>query len=93
VAGRPPLRIPPSVQLRRLYVDTATPSRHALAGAVATFGAGHVLYGTDSPPLTTPLQRSLDLIAELPGPPSLRQGIREDNARALFGLGPDPEGY
>src|SRR5215471_3401572 len=57
-AGGPP--VPPiSAQLRRLYVDTATPSRIALAAAAEVFGPEHLLFGTDSPPLTSPLQGSL----------------------------------
>ncbi|WP_018681519.1 amidohydrolase family protein [Actinokineospora enzanensis] len=69
-----------SEQLRRIYVDSATPNAHAIRAAVDVFGPGHVLFGTDSPPLATPLDRALDLVS------GLDSAIRADNARALFGL-------
>jgi predicted TIM-barrel fold metal-dependent hydrolase len=90
--NRPRLTTAPSELLRRLYVDTATPSLQALLAALATFGAGHLLFGTDSPPLTTPLGHALELIRRLPGPPEHRRAITDDNARALFGLPPATDG-
>jgi predicted TIM-barrel fold metal-dependent hydrolase len=56
----------PSELLRRVYVDTATPSQAALAAAIGTFGAGQVLFGTDSPPLAAPLESALDTVGSLP---------------------------
>ncbi|HEX9338158.1 MAG TPA: amidohydrolase family protein [Pseudonocardiaceae bacterium] len=78
---------PISRQLARLYVDTATPSRLALAAAAEVFGPEHLLFGTDSPPLTAPLDRTLDMVAALDVTERQRDSIREGTARALFGLG------
>ena len=72
--------------LRRLYVDTATPSRLALTGALSTFGADRMLFGTDSPPLATPLDAALTAIDRLPLNDSQRAGVLRGNAAALFGL-------
>jgi 6-methylsalicylate decarboxylase len=75
-----------SRQLSRIYVDTATPSRLALAAAVEVFGPEHLLFGTDSPPLTAPLTTLLDLIERLDVSPGQRDRIRQGTARELFGL-------
>src|SRR5215475_6237746 len=72
--------------LRRLYVDTATPSRLALAGALETFGADRLLFGTDSPPPTAPLADALARVAELPMSSAELSGVLAANAHALFGL-------
>jgi len=61
-------------------------------GALETFGAGRMLFGTDSPPLTTPLRQALDLVAALPTTPGQRADITEHNARRLFGLETAPGG-
>jgi len=78
---------PPSAALRRVYVDTATPSRLALAAAQQAFGTERLLFGTDSPPLTTPLTAALDLVAGLSVPARDKDAILAGNARRLFGLG------
>jgi aminocarboxymuconate-semialdehyde decarboxylase len=77
-----------SVALRRLYVDTATPSRLALAGAVETFGVDRMLFGTDSPPLAGPLPAAVDLVSRLPVSPPGRERVLRTNAERLFGLAP-----
>jgi predicted TIM-barrel fold metal-dependent hydrolase len=74
--------------LRRLYVDTATPSRLALTGALSTFGADRMLFGTDSPPLTAPLADALARVAELPLSSAEIGQVLAGNAQALFGLAP-----
>ncbi|HEX3784202.1 MAG TPA: amidohydrolase family protein [Pseudonocardiaceae bacterium] len=83
---------PISRQLSRLYVDTATPSQLALAAAAEVFGPEHLLFGTDSPPLTSPLQATLDMVARLDVTEAQRDAIRAGTARELFGLteGPTP---
>jgi aminocarboxymuconate-semialdehyde decarboxylase len=40
---------PPTTYLKRIYVDTVVFTPHQLAALVATFGADHVLLGTDYP--------------------------------------------
>jgi predicted TIM-barrel fold metal-dependent hydrolase len=90
--GGPPavtLTSKPSEQLRRIYVDTATPSRAALAAAIGTFGAGQVLFGTDSPPLAAPLESALDSISALPetvASAADKAAILGQNANKLFRL-------
>ncbi len=87
VGGPPVSDVPPiSGQLRRLYVDTATPSRIALAAAAEVFGPEHLLFGTDSPPLTSPLQATLDLVNSLDVTEAQRAAIHAGTARELFGL-------
>ena len=77
---------PVSEQLRRIYVDTATPSPVALAAALEVFGADRMLFGTDSPPLATPLDAALAAIDRLPLNDSQRARVLSGNARSLFGL-------
>ena len=90
--GGPPavtLTSKPSELLRRIYVDTATPSRAALAAAIGTFGAGQVLFGTDSPPLAAPLEAALDSVAALPetvASAADKAAILGQNASKLFRL-------
>lgn len=81
-----PDTVPASSRLRDIYVDTATPSAIGLSAAVEVFGAAHVLFGTDSPPLTTPLENALAMIGRLDIAPADRTGILSGNARELFGL-------
>ncbi|MGW1606410.1 amidohydrolase family protein [Streptomyces eurythermus] len=82
----PKLPHPPSSYFERIWADTATPSPRALDLAVATFGAGRMLFGTDSPPLPTPsVGGAVRLVEALPVTAEQRHGIREGNARRLFG--------
>lgn len=77
---------PASTWLRKIYVDTATPSALALSASVDVFGPGHVLFGTDSPPLATPLTRALEMVGQLGVAAAERDRILGGNARELFGL-------
>lgn len=77
---------PASTQLLNIYVDTATPSELGLSASVDVFGPGHVLFGTDSPPLTTPLAQALAMVGRLDVAPAERARILGGNARELFGL-------
>jgi predicted TIM-barrel fold metal-dependent hydrolase len=72
--------------LRRLYVDTATPSPLALAGALETFGPDRMLFGTDSPPLTTSLEQALTRVRELRLSTEDTERVLAGNARELFNL-------
>lgn len=77
---------PPSTYLSRIWVDTATPSPAALALAAGRFGPDRMLLGTDSPPLPPDRsQRTVELLDALGLDDKQRQGIRRDNAIALFG--------
>lgn len=86
-APQAPAGPPMSAQLTRLYVDTATPSDLALAAAARVFSPEHLLFGTDSPPLTAPLSSTLDLVSRLDVTEEQRERIRHRTARELFGLG------
>jgi predicted TIM-barrel fold metal-dependent hydrolase len=77
---------PISSQLRQIYVDTATPSLPALRAALEVFGPDHLLFGTDSPPLATPLDTALAMIDQLGLSDVDRTKVLGGNAAALFGL-------
>jgi predicted TIM-barrel fold metal-dependent hydrolase len=77
---------PLSAQLRQIYVDTATPSVPALRAAVEVFGPDRMLFGTDSPPLATPLDAALDSIAALGLSEQDEAKVLRGNATELFGL-------
>jgi predicted TIM-barrel fold metal-dependent hydrolase len=77
---------PPSATLRRVYVDTATPSEPALLAALQTFGADRLLFGTDAPPLTSPLAAALGAVARLPVTARDKDRILGGNACRVFGL-------
>ncbi|HEX4703180.1 MAG TPA: amidohydrolase family protein [Pseudonocardiaceae bacterium] len=77
---------PISRQLSRIYVDTATPSQLSLAAAAEVFGPDHLMFGTDSPPLATPLPAALAMLDQLDVTAAQRDRIRTGTARELFGL-------
>jgi aminocarboxymuconate-semialdehyde decarboxylase len=77
---------PPSTYLRRVYVDTANSSVENHLANIALMGAEHMLFGTDSPPLATPLEEAIGMVRQLPLSESEQQGVLEGNARRLFGL-------
>jgi aminocarboxymuconate-semialdehyde decarboxylase len=92
-AGRPPMAQytnkitqPPSIYLRRVYVDTANSSVPNHLANLELMGADRMLFGTDSPPLATPLQDAIAMVDGLPISATEKQGILEGNARRLFGL-------
>ena len=80
------LERPPSEALRRVYVDTATPSPAALAAAAETFGPERMVFGTDSPPLSGSLTAYTDRVERLPVAEQDKERVRAGNARGLFGL-------
>jgi aminocarboxymuconate-semialdehyde decarboxylase len=77
---------PPSAYLRRVYVDTANSSVPNHLANLELMGADHMLFGTDSPPLATPLHDAIATVDGLPISAAEKQGILEGNARRLFGL-------
>lgn len=82
----PPAGPPPSQALRRVYVDTANESQANQLGNLELVGAEHMLFGTDSPPLTSPIADAIARVRELPISDADKQRILEQNARDLFGL-------
>ena len=77
---------PPSTYIRKFYVDTASMSEAAMQANLQTLGAEHLLFGSDSPPLATPLRMLVDRINALPISEDEKQQIRAENARRLFKL-------
>jgi predicted TIM-barrel fold metal-dependent hydrolase len=80
---------PPSAFLRNVYVDTANSSVPGHLANLELMGAEHLLFGTDSPPLATPLEDAIALVEALPISDDERRQVLEGNARRLFGLGSD----
>ncbi|MGA2165623.1 MAG: amidohydrolase family protein, partial [Solirubrobacteraceae bacterium] len=77
---------PPSTYLRRVYVDTANSSVPNHLANLELMGADRMLFGTDSPPLATPLRDAIAKVEGLPLSVAEKQGILEHNARRLFAL-------
>jgi aminocarboxymuconate-semialdehyde decarboxylase len=76
----------PSTFLKRVYVDTANSSVPNHLANLELMGPEHLLFGTDSPPLATPLEDAISLVEELPVRKEAKQRIFEGNARRLFGF-------
>jgi aminocarboxymuconate-semialdehyde decarboxylase len=76
----------PSAYVYRLYVDTAGMSLPGLRSNLQTLGPERLLFGSDSPPLATPLNEAIDLITELVDSEDARQRIFSGNAQRLFKL-------
>jgi aminocarboxymuconate-semialdehyde decarboxylase len=92
-AGGPPIaryanqiKAPPTQYLRNVYVDTANLSAPNQLANIALMGADRMLFGTDSPPLATPLEACIAQINDLPIGDADKNRILGANARELFGL-------
>ncbi|MFH8475470.1 amidohydrolase family protein [Streptomyces sp. NPDC018000] len=85
-----PSSTPPSADpggaLRRMYVDTSTFSPAHLGLNAEVLGPERMLFGTDSPPMSVPLEEFIRLIEKLPVDKASRQLILGGNAEALFDL-------
>jgi aminocarboxymuconate-semialdehyde decarboxylase len=77
---------PPSSYLAKVYVDTTSHNPAVLAADVALMGAEHVLFGTDFPPASTPLEAALGVVRGLGLDGAAVDGVLGGNARALFKL-------
>ena len=88
--GPPPAEAPggppPSEVLRRVYVDTATSSRHSLQADVDVLGSDRMMFGTDSPPTSTPLDSALGAVRGLGLPDAETEAILGGTAEELFQL-------
>lgn len=78
------IRQPPSAYLRRIYLDTVSPSAQALQYAYQFSGAHRLLFGTDHPWVDMP--RFVRLIEEMPIPEEDKARIFGENAKILFDL-------
>jgi predicted TIM-barrel fold metal-dependent hydrolase len=76
----------PSTYLQQVYVDTANGSTANHLANLELMGADHIMFGTDSPPLATPLEAAVELVERLPISDEDRQKIFSENARRLFKL-------
>ncbi|MDQ1438176.1 MAG: hypothetical protein QOK43_1805 [Acidimicrobiaceae bacterium] len=76
----------PTSFLNQVYVDTTNPSQHHHHANVDALGADHVLFGTDAPPLTSPLEDAIAAVTDMPIPDEDKQRILSGNAKTLFGL-------
>ena len=85
-AVRAELSRSPSDYLRQVYVDTANGNRHSHLASLELMGAERMLFGTDSPPMATPLDAAISLVEDLPLTDEDKSLVFRDNARHLFGL-------
>jgi aminocarboxymuconate-semialdehyde decarboxylase len=83
-----PMKIarPPSHYLKQMYFDTVTYHLPAARLVVETVGAGHVLYGSDAPPLTSLKPRAIKLVEDLNLPEREREAVFWRNAASLLKL-------
>ncbi len=77
---------PPSTYLKQVYVDTANSSVPNHLGNLELMGAERMLFGTDSPPLATPLEAAIQTVEQLPISDDDKQKILRGNAERLFKL-------
>jgi aminocarboxymuconate-semialdehyde decarboxylase len=77
---------PPSEYIPRLYLDSMGFHPPAVMCCVETVGAGHVVMGSDFPPVHVPVSRTVELVRNLPLSLADREAILGGNAARLFGL-------
>jgi aminocarboxymuconate-semialdehyde decarboxylase len=78
------LTAPPSVYMKRMFVDTVAPQPLTIRTAVEFYGAGNVLYGTDHPCWQPKAAR--EVIRESLLSPVDEALVMSKNAAALFGI-------
>ncbi|UYQ65885.1 amidohydrolase family protein [Streptomyces peucetius] len=76
----------PAAALRRMYVDTSPFSPAHLGLNAEVLGPERMLFGSDSPPLSAPLEDLIRMIEKLPVDKASQQLILGGNAEALFDL-------
>ncbi|MCW2870227.1 amidohydrolase family protein [Actinacidiphila oryziradicis] len=76
----------PGAALQRMYVDTSPLSPAHLSLNAEVLGPERMLFGTDSPPLSVPLEECIRMIEKLPVDKASQQLILGGNAEALFDL-------
>ncbi|MDQ1438136.1 MAG: hypothetical protein QOK43_1765 [Acidimicrobiaceae bacterium] len=77
---------PPSEFLKLVSLDTASPSKVALAANIEVYGVANVMFGTDAPPLMSPLESLVDQVNELSISDEDKQLILSGNAQRVFKL-------
>lgn len=76
---------PPSAYMRKLYVDTMGFHPPAVRLCMETFGADHVCFGSDFPPVNVPLAESVDVVRRAAKGPA-REALLGGNAARIFKL-------
>ena len=76
----------PSEYLRNVYVDTANQNPQSQLSNLELMGPERMLFGTDSPPMSTPVPKAIGMVQDLPISDEERQGVLAGNANKLFGL-------
>ncbi|WP_406385858.1 amidohydrolase family protein [Streptomyces sp. NBC_01618] len=76
----------PAGALQRMYVDTSTFSPAHLGLNAEVLGPERMLFGTDSPPMSVPLEELMRMIEKLPIDKASQQLILGGNAETLFDL-------
>lgn len=82
------IKHPPSHYLKKMYFDTVSYHAPAVLCALGTVGAGHLLFGSDAPPLLPLLPRAKKLIEELPVGQAEKEAILGLNAMGLLKIPP-----
>ena len=82
--GRKHITQPPSAYMRRIYLDTVSPSAQALRYAYDFSGPQHLVFGTDHPWVDP--QLFVTLVEEMDIPDDEKKQIFGGNAVELFGL-------
>ncbi len=82
--GREHIKQPPSAYMRRIYLDTVSPSPQALRYAYEFSGPEHLVFGTDHPWVDP--QLFVTLVEEMDISDSEKTQIFGGNAVELFGL-------
>ncbi|MFF8843922.1 amidohydrolase family protein [Streptomyces sp. NPDC015127] len=76
----------PAAALQRMYVDTSPFSPAHLSLNAEVLGPERMLFGSDSPPMSAPLEDLIRMIEKLPLDKASQQLILGGNAEALFDL-------
>ncbi|WP_257463378.1 amidohydrolase family protein [Archangium lipolyticum] len=79
-------RTPPSVLLRRLYADTTADNPDLHLANLKAFGAEHLLFGSDWPPVPVVHAGKIREVEALPLCDEERRAILGGNALRVFGL-------
>jgi aminocarboxymuconate-semialdehyde decarboxylase len=80
------LSAPPSEHVAKLYVDTMGFHPPAVMCCVGTVGVGHVVMGSDFPPVYVGVDRTIDLVRNRPLSLDDREAILGRNAANLLGI-------
>ena len=67
-------------------MDTANHEPGSQLANLELMGPERMLFGTDSPPLATPLQEAIAMVDDLPISDDERRNVLAGNARRLFAL-------